>query len=262
MELRRGGVGSQARARRMDGDSRDGGGGCKDAGSEDYENLPTSASLSTHMTAGAMAGILEHSVMYPVDSVKVRRQETLENGRAHACAYASRAGAAWKQPSATALSLAPRRPPDLLGPTGSWRAQPGRLGVRRVAPSAVRLGPRGQPPPPSRAHEGAPAGAPLRRSRRVPGPGCWRRCRRRGEGESTAGLGGGGGAPDGAGRYGFEQSYHVWPRDRRVCGPGWSRLPLARSVSEPRRVASAGRCRVIGAPAHVRRPRGARRRER
>ena len=40
MELRRGGVGSQAGARRMDGDSRDGGGGCKDAGSEDYENLP------------------------------------------------------------------------------------------------------------------------------------------------------------------------------------------------------------------------------
>ncbi|XP_019322471.2 mitoferrin-1 isoform X1 [Panthera pardus] len=75
MELRRGGVGSQAVGRRMDGDSRDGGGGgCKDGGSEDYENLPTSASLSTHMTAGAMAGILEHSVMYPVDSVKTRMQ--------------------------------------------------------------------------------------------------------------------------------------------------------------------------------------------
>ncbi|KAI5943435.1 mitoferrin-1 isoform X1 [Manis javanica] len=77
MELRRGGVGSQAVGLRMDGDSRDGGGGgggCKDAGSEDYENLPTSASLSTHMTAGAMAGILEHSVMYPVDSVKTRMQ--------------------------------------------------------------------------------------------------------------------------------------------------------------------------------------------
>uniref|UniRef100_A0A3Q2HRW2 Mitoferrin-1 n=1 Tax=Equus caballus TaxID=9796 RepID=A0A3Q2HRW2_HORSE len=74
MELRCGGVGSQAVGRRMDGDSRDGGGGCKDAGSEDYENLPTSASLSTHMTAGAMAGILEHSIMYPVDSVK-RNQE-------------------------------------------------------------------------------------------------------------------------------------------------------------------------------------------
>ncbi|XP_055975135.1 mitoferrin-1 isoform X1 [Sorex fumeus] len=76
MELRRGGVGSQAVGCRMDGDGRDGGGGggCKDAGSEDYENLPTSASLSTHMTAGAMAGILEHSVMYPVDSVKTRMQ--------------------------------------------------------------------------------------------------------------------------------------------------------------------------------------------
>lgn len=160
MELRRGGVGSQAGARRMDGDSRDGGGGCKDAGSEDYENLPTSASLSTHMTAGAMAGILEHSVMYPVDSVKVRLQETLEKERAHACAYASRAGAAWKQPSATALPLSAAAPPDLLGPTGSWRAQPGRLGVRRVAPSAVRLGPRGQTTPPPLAR---PRGCPSRR---------------------------------------------------------------------------------------------------
>nr|XP_020033482.1 mitoferrin-1 isoform X1 [Castor canadensis] len=75
MELRSGGVGSQAVGRRMDGgDCRDGGGGCKDAGSEDYENLPPSASVSTHMTAGAMAGILEHSIMYPVDSVKTRMQ--------------------------------------------------------------------------------------------------------------------------------------------------------------------------------------------
>lgn len=82
MELRCGGMGSQTVGRRMDGDSRDGGGGSKDAGSEDYENLPTSASLSTHMTAGAMAGILEHTVMYPVDSVKVRRQETLGTARA------------------------------------------------------------------------------------------------------------------------------------------------------------------------------------
>lgn len=75
MELHRGGVGSQAAGRRMDGDCRDGGCGSRDAGSEDYETLPTSASVSTHMTAGAMAGILEHSLMYPLDSVKVRRME-------------------------------------------------------------------------------------------------------------------------------------------------------------------------------------------
>ncbi|KAG8141312.1 hypothetical protein E2320_006945 [Naja naja] len=48
----------------MDGDSPCG---------EDYECLPTNASLYTHMTAGAVAGILEHTVMYPVDSVKVGR---------------------------------------------------------------------------------------------------------------------------------------------------------------------------------------------
>ncbi len=38
---------------------------------EDYESLPAHASLYTHMTAGAVAGVLEHTVMYPVDSVKV-----------------------------------------------------------------------------------------------------------------------------------------------------------------------------------------------
>lgn len=37
----------------------------------DYESLPPHVSVLTHMTAGAVAGILEHTVMYPVDSVKV-----------------------------------------------------------------------------------------------------------------------------------------------------------------------------------------------
>ncbi|KAI5622067.1 mitoferrin-1 [Silurus asotus] len=46
------------------------------AGSEDdsYETLPVHVSFSTHMTAGAVAGVLEHTVMYPVDSVKTRMQ--------------------------------------------------------------------------------------------------------------------------------------------------------------------------------------------
>lgn len=38
---------------------------------DEYETLPSS-SVSTHMTAGAIAGIMEHCVMYPLDSVKVR----------------------------------------------------------------------------------------------------------------------------------------------------------------------------------------------
>lgn len=38
---------------------------------ESYESLPPHVSVTTHMTAGAVAGVLEHSVMYPVDSVKV-----------------------------------------------------------------------------------------------------------------------------------------------------------------------------------------------
>ena len=39
---------------------------------DDYETLP-STSVYTHMVAGAFAGIMEHCVMYPLDSVKVRK---------------------------------------------------------------------------------------------------------------------------------------------------------------------------------------------
>lgn len=37
---------------------------------EDYEQLET-PSVAINMTAGALAGILEHCIMYPMDSVKV-----------------------------------------------------------------------------------------------------------------------------------------------------------------------------------------------
>lgn len=37
----------------------------------DYEALPRGASTSTHMLAGAVAGIMEHCVMFPIDCVKV-----------------------------------------------------------------------------------------------------------------------------------------------------------------------------------------------
>ncbi|KAI9221619.1 mitochondrial carrier [Blastocladiella britannica] len=40
----------------------------------DYEALPPTASALTHMVAGALAGITEHTVMYPVDAVKTRLQ--------------------------------------------------------------------------------------------------------------------------------------------------------------------------------------------
>ncbi|XP_011863963.1 PREDICTED: mitoferrin-1 isoform X2 [Vollenhovia emeryi] len=40
---------------------------------DDYESLPTN-SVAVHMTAGAVAGIMEHCVMYPFDSVKTRMQ--------------------------------------------------------------------------------------------------------------------------------------------------------------------------------------------
>ncbi|XP_014254203.1 mitoferrin-1 [Cimex lectularius] len=45
---------------------------------EDYETLPTT-NVTSHMMAGAVAGILEHSVMYPLDSVKTRMQSLTIN---------------------------------------------------------------------------------------------------------------------------------------------------------------------------------------
>lgn len=38
---------------------------------DDYERLPT-PKVATNMCAGAIAGVLEHCVMYPMDSVKVK----------------------------------------------------------------------------------------------------------------------------------------------------------------------------------------------
>ena len=38
---------------------------------DDYESLPETSTLTTHLMAGAAAGIMEHVVMYPVDCVKV-----------------------------------------------------------------------------------------------------------------------------------------------------------------------------------------------
>ena len=38
---------------------------------DDYEVLPASASLSVTCVAGALAGVAEHCVMFPIDSVKV-----------------------------------------------------------------------------------------------------------------------------------------------------------------------------------------------
>ncbi|KAI2627511.1 mitochondrial RNA-splicing protein MRS3 [Hypoxylon sp. NC1633] len=40
----------------------------------DYESLPPNFSLAQNMTAGAFAGIAEHTVMYPVDAIKTRMQ--------------------------------------------------------------------------------------------------------------------------------------------------------------------------------------------
>ncbi|CAK9299179.1 unnamed protein product [Gordionus sp. m RMFG-2023] len=44
---------------------------------DDYETLPQNTTVYTHMLAGAAAGIMEHSCMYPIDSVKTRMQSLL-----------------------------------------------------------------------------------------------------------------------------------------------------------------------------------------
>ncbi len=40
----------------------------------DYEALPTHAPLYHQLIAGAFAGIMEHSVMFPIDALKTRIQ--------------------------------------------------------------------------------------------------------------------------------------------------------------------------------------------
>ncbi|KAJ8920122.1 hypothetical protein NQ315_011779 [Exocentrus adspersus] len=47
--------------------------------SDDYETLPTD-NVVTHMIAGAIAGVMEHCVMYPLDSVKTRMQSLTTSG--------------------------------------------------------------------------------------------------------------------------------------------------------------------------------------
>ncbi|OCT70131.1 hypothetical protein XELAEV_18037052mg [Xenopus laevis] len=40
----------------------------------EYEALPDGSNVTTHMLAGAVAGVMEHCLMYPVDCVKTRMQ--------------------------------------------------------------------------------------------------------------------------------------------------------------------------------------------
>ncbi|KAI3405282.1 MRS4 [Candida oxycetoniae] len=49
----------------------------KDPFEIDYEALPEDATLAAHLGAGALAGIMEHTVMFPIDSIKTRMQLNL-----------------------------------------------------------------------------------------------------------------------------------------------------------------------------------------
>jgi solute carrier family 25 iron transporter 28/37 len=41
---------------------------------EDWESLPADLPASIHMSAGALAGIAEHCILFPIDTVKTRMQ--------------------------------------------------------------------------------------------------------------------------------------------------------------------------------------------
>ncbi|XP_076367451.1 mitoferrin-2-like [Tachypleus tridentatus] len=49
---------------------------------DDYESLLPSSTVATHMVAGASAGIMEHCLVYPIDSVKTRMQCLQPNPKA------------------------------------------------------------------------------------------------------------------------------------------------------------------------------------
>lgn len=49
---------------------------------DDYESLPETVPVYTHMMAGAAAGIMEHCAMYPLDVVKTRMQSLQPNPKA------------------------------------------------------------------------------------------------------------------------------------------------------------------------------------
>ncbi len=40
---------------------------------DEYESLPESTPASVSVLAGATAGVAEHCLMFPIDSIKVRR---------------------------------------------------------------------------------------------------------------------------------------------------------------------------------------------
>lgn len=50
----------------------------------DYEALPADAGVVAHLSAGAFAGIMEHTVMYPIDSIKTRMQMIVKGQQANA----------------------------------------------------------------------------------------------------------------------------------------------------------------------------------
>ncbi|KAJ1659781.1 Fe(2+) transporter [Dispira simplex] len=55
---------------------------CDHGADSEYESLPETSSMGVHLMAGALAGIAEHSVMYPFDSIKTRMQVIHTNPQA------------------------------------------------------------------------------------------------------------------------------------------------------------------------------------
>ncbi|OLL22496.1 putative mitochondrial carrier [Neolecta irregularis DAH-3] len=82
----------------------------------DYEALPSGTPLSANLLAGAFAGIMEHTVMYPIDAIKTRMQvvnpspAAIYNGISHALTRISASEGArtlWKGMTSVVLGAGP-----------------------------------------------------------------------------------------------------------------------------------------------------------
>lgn len=85
-----------------------------DAEEYDYEALPENSSMTANALAGAFAGIMEHTVMYPVDAIKTRMQvansKTVYSGIVQAVSKISAAegaGSLWRGISSMVMGAGP-----------------------------------------------------------------------------------------------------------------------------------------------------------
>lgn len=87
----------------------------------DYEALPDTAPLSYQLIAGAFAGIMEHSIMFPIDALKTRMQAVSEIKAAASASASGGAGAASGGAGAGTLLQQISRISSTEGSLALWR---------------------------------------------------------------------------------------------------------------------------------------------